>query len=65
MYVPSRNHLAWAALSDRERDMRHAAHRAHAARQRSPWIVRRVVGRSLVRIGSRLAADPSPEPARS
>lgn len=41
---------------------RRNAHLAAGRRQRS---LRRVLGTSMVRLGSRLAADPNPVPARS
>ena len=36
-----------------------------AAHGRQPRRIRRAVGRSIVRIGSRMASDPIPELARS
>jgi hypothetical protein len=62
---------ALALSQERAREFRRdaAADRLARRRPRRPWDrragVRQRVGRSLVRIGSRLAADPSLEPLRS
>ena len=49
----------------RRREMREEMRRQRmAAAGRPPRRIRRVLGRSMVRIGSRLAAEPSPELAR-
>ncbi len=52
------------AYEDRVREMRRQIHssRAHRAQERR---MRRWVGRQLVRVGTRLAADPTLRPARS
>jgi hypothetical protein len=50
----------------RRREAREEVRRRRLAAQgRPPRRIRRVVGRSIVRIGSRLASDPIPELARS
>jgi hypothetical protein len=50
----------------RRREMREQLRRQRmAVAGRPPPRIRRVLGRSMVRIGSRLAADPIPELARS
>jgi len=50
----------------RRRELRHEA-RLHrlVADGRPPRRIRDAVGRSMIRIGSRLAADPAPQRARS
>lgn len=51
----------------RRREMREEARqrRAVAGARRQPRRIRSVVGRSMIRIGSRLAAEPAPSRARS
>ena len=48
------------------RELREAARRQRLiAASRPPRRIRRAVGRSMIRIGSRLAADPARQRARS
>ncbi|CAN5755640.1 hypothetical protein BH24CHL5_BH24CHL5_00210 [soil metagenome] len=50
----------------RRRELRETLRRQRlVARGRPSRSIGRVVGRSMIRIGSRLAADPMPEAARS
>jgi hypothetical protein len=53
----------YLANESRERELRAAA-RARLAPRRQRRSVRRVVGQSLVRVGARLAGEPSLELAR-
>ncbi|CAN5299514.1 hypothetical protein BH24CHL7_BH24CHL7_14270 [soil metagenome] len=49
----------------RTRQLREAARRERLVARRPQRRIRRLVGRSMVTIGSRLVADPINEPARS
>jgi hypothetical protein len=56
----------------RAADQRHARLAAHAREARAlrasggaPAPVRRALGRSLIKLGERIAAEPAPRPARS
>ncbi len=54
------------AQERRERDIAHAAEHARARElRRDVNPVRRVVGRSMISIGARLAGEPQPRLARS
>ena len=50
---------------DREREIRHRIRVRRAERQLPSYSVRRAVGRSIMSIGARLAAEPQPRLARS
>jgi len=52
-------------MRDREREIRQRIREPRAQRQRPSSSVRRVVGRSIVEIGHRIAAEPQPRLARS
>jgi hypothetical protein len=54
----------YLAINDREREIR-AAERARLVPARPRQSVRKNIGRSIVRIGLRLAGEPSLELARS
>ena len=49
----------------RTRQLREAARRERLVARRPQHRIRRLVGRSMVTIGSRLVAEPVNEPARS
>jgi hypothetical protein len=50
---------------DREREIRQRIRERRAQRQLPSHSVRRAVGRSIMSIGARLAAEPQPRLARS
>jgi hypothetical protein len=50
---------------DREREIRHRIRDARQRNQLEHRSVRRAVGRSIMSIGARLAAEPQPRLARS
>jgi hypothetical protein len=50
---------------EREREIRHRIRVRRAERRVQSRSVRRAVGRSIVEIGHRIAADPQPRLARS
>ena len=52
-------------MRDREREIRQRIREARMRRQRPSRSVRRVVGRSIIEIGHRIAAEPQPRLARS
>ena len=53
------------AMRDREREIRKRIRVRRPERQLAQRSVRRAIGRSIVEIGSRIAADPQPRLARS
>ena len=53
------------AKRDREREIRKRIRVQRAERQLPQRSVRRAIGRSIVEIGSRIAAEPQPRLARS
>ena len=50
---------------DREREIRLRIRERRQLRQLAPRSVRRAVGRSIIEIGHRIAAEPQPRQARS
>ena len=60
------NHqYARTLMSDREREIRQRVRDRRQANQLPKQSVRRAVGRSIVEIGHRIAAEPQPRLARS
>ena len=60
------NHqYARTLMSDREREIRQRVRDHRQANQLPKQSVRRAVGRSIVEIGHRIAAEPQPRLARS
>ena len=53
------------AKRDREREIRQRIRAHRAPRQLPSSSVRRAIGRSIMQIGARLAAEPQPRLARS
>ena len=53
------------AMRDREREIRKRIHERRHDRQLPSPSIRRALGRSIIEIGSRLAAEPQPRLARS
>ena len=53
------------SMRDREREIRKRMRIASAQRQLPQQSVRRAIGRSIVEIGFRIAAEPQPRLARS
>ncbi len=53
------------AQRDREREIRHRIRVGRAQRQLPQRSVRRAIGRSIIEIGARIAAEPQPRLARS
>jgi hypothetical protein len=52
-------------MHDREREIRQRIRDGRQARQLPSPSIRRAIGRSIIEIGSRLAAEPQPRLARS
>ena len=52
-------------MCDREREIRQRVRHANPQRRHPSRSVRRAVGRSIVEIGHRIAAEPQPRLARS
>ena len=60
------NHqYAKQVMRDREREIRQRVRERRAQRQLPSSSVRRAVGRSIIEIGHRIAAEPQPRLARS
>ena len=53
------------AQREREREFRHRSRARRAQRQVPQSSVRRAIGRSIIEIGARIAAEPQPRLARS
>jgi hypothetical protein len=62
---PTQHDYVPLLMAERERALHESARRRQYPPRRSRRSIRRVIGRSMVRIGSRLATDPIPQPARS
>jgi hypothetical protein len=65
VFVPSSDLLTASTHAARQHEVHARGRIADLVHRPARTSVRRAVGLSLVRIGARLAADPSPEPARS
>jgi len=62
---PTQHHFVPLLMAERERALHESARRRRGALRRPRRSFRRAVGRSMVRLGNRLAAHPVPQPARS
>ena len=62
---PTQHQYVPLLMAERERALQESPRSRRVPPRRTRRSVRRAVGRSMVRVGSRLAADPVPQPARS